>query len=66
MPRDFIVLMPPEAWKEYCLLQRRQQWLELRYSDDYRDCPGRLMLLKEIYSDVSSDGNVIWERPARS
>lgn len=42
-------------WREYCLLERRTQWLEISNSEDYRDFPGRLLLLRETFSDVSAD-----------
>ncbi len=47
------VRMTQEAWRQYCLLQRRMDWLELSNSREYRLCPGRLYELNARYADVS-------------
>lgn len=49
------IQMTPEAWKEYCILKRRMEWLETNHSYGYRKSPSLLNELKTRYSDASVD-----------
>ena len=43
-------MMPPDAWREYCLLKRRAEYLEIRYSYRYSY---RREEIDAAYEDVS-------------
>jgi hypothetical protein len=49
------IQMTPDAWKEYCILKRRMEWLETSHAYGYRKSPTLLDELKTRYSDVSVD-----------
>ncbi len=42
-------MMPPEAWKEYCWLKRRAEYLEQRHSSLYKY---RKQEIDKAYEDV--------------
>ena len=47
------IQMTPEAWRQYCLLTRRLEWLRESHSRWYRVFPERLDDLNSRYADVS-------------
>ncbi len=56
--------MTPEHWRQYCLLKRRIEWLELRDSSWCRIFPEKVSDLNNRYADVSMNVEVFSERLA--
>ena len=49
------IQMPPDEFREHCLLTRRLEWIEMKNCSWYRNNPERLDDLNSRYSDVCSD-----------
>jgi len=57
-------ILPPEAYKEVCLMKRRIEFLEASFTLECLDDPSLLMHLKEMYADVDTDLKTFSEKLA--